>query len=215
MKNDQPIENPSPVLVSIVKFIFLCASKIFWRIRFLQTENIPQDKNCGLLVVSNHQTYLDPFWISLPIKRDLRYMAWDKAFEWFFVGYLIRQLGAFPVNTKFGSRKSYKIAEKLLNEGKTLMLFPEAAREFADGKLLPFKSGAAKLALEAKVPILPVTIRGANRVWAREMKFPRLAKIEIIFHPVLFLEDFAGEISSEDLTEKLKEIIGFESVIKN
>ncbi|CAN5685828.1 hypothetical protein BH20ACI4_BH20ACI4_17090 [soil metagenome] len=185
----------------------LCVSKIFWRIKFINTENIPQNLNGGLLVISNHQTYLDPFWISLPIKRDLRYMAWDKAFDWFFVGFLIRQLGAFPVNTRFGSRKSYQRSVKLLNEGKTLMVFPESAREFADGKLLPFKSGAAKLALQANVPVLPVTIRGGNRVWAREMKFPHFGKIEVVFHPVLDLDKFETEISPEILTEKLIEII--------
>lgn len=185
----------------------LCVSKIFWRIKFLNTENIPQNQTGGLLVISNHQTYLDPFWISLPIKRDLRYMAWDEAFDWFFVGFLIRQLGAFPVNTKFGSRKSYSQSVKLLREGKTLMVFPEAAREFKDGKLLPFKTGAAKLAIQSKVPILPVTIRGANRVWAREMKFPQLAKIEVIFHPVLHLDDLAEKNNPDLLTEKLVEII--------
>ncbi len=87
------------------------------------------------------------------------------------------------------------------------MVFPEAAREFADGKLLPFKSGAAKLALQANVPVLPVTIRGANRVWAREMKFPRFGKIEVVYHPVLNLDEFGKEIYPELLTEKLVEII--------
>lgn len=207
MKNDQPPENPSKILVFAVRFIFLCVSKIVWRIRFLNTENIPQNLEGGLLVVANHQTYLDPFWISLPIKRDLRYMAWDKAFEWFFVGWLIRNLGSFPVNTKVGSRKSYKQAVKLLREGKTLMVFPEAAREFADGKFLPFKTGAAKLALQAKIPVLPVTIRGANRVWAREMKFPRPAKIEVVFHPVLKIENEIFNKSEEELTDEFKRII--------
>lgn len=87
------------------------------------------------------------------------------------------------------------------------MVFPEAAREFADGKLLPFKTGAAKLALQSDVPILPVTIRGANRVWAREMKYPRFAKIEIVFHPILETKNFEGENAETELTEKLKSII--------
>lgn len=207
MKNDQPPDNPSKILVFLVRLIFLCVSKIVWRIRFLNTENIPQNAQGGLLVVANHQTYLDPFWISLPIKHDLRYMAWDAAFGWFFVGWLIKNLGAFPVNTKFGSRKSYTQAVKLLREGKTLMVFPEAAREFADGKLLQFKTGAAKLAIQTNVPILPVTIRGANKVWAREMKFPRPVKIEIIYHPVFRIENFEGEDFENELTEKLKAII--------
>lgn len=208
MKNDQPPENPSKILIFVVRLIFLCVSKLVWRIRFSGRENIPLEKpENGLLIVSNHQTYLDPFWISIPVKRDFRYMAWDKAFEWFFVGWLIRNLGSFPVNTKFGSRKSYVQAVKFLRQGKTLMVFPEAARAFADGKLLPFKTGAAKLALQSGVSILPVTIRGANRVWAREMKFPRMAKIEVVYHPVLEIDEFKGEKSEEVLSEKLKEII--------
>jgi 1-acyl-sn-glycerol-3-phosphate acyltransferase len=75
------------------------------------------------------------------------------------------------------------------------MVFPEAAREFAYWKLLPFKSGAAKLALQENVPVLPVTIRGAIRVWAREMKFPHFGKIEVVYHPVLNLEEFENEIT--------------------
>lgn len=185
----------------------LCVSKLLWRIKFTNTENIPQNLEGGLLVISNHQTYLDPFWISLPIKRDLRFMAWDEAFNWFFVGFLIRQLGAFPVNTRFGSRKSYQQSVKLLKAGKTLVVFPEAAREFADGKLLPFKSGAAKLAIQSKVPVLPVTIRGANRVWAREMKFPRFGKIEVVYHPVLNFKEPEQEFSPESVTMKLIEKI--------
>ncbi|MGI9056585.1 MAG: lysophospholipid acyltransferase family protein [Pyrinomonadaceae bacterium] len=214
MNNNLPIENPPPFLVYVVRLIFLFVSKILWRIKFINTDKIPQNLPGGLLVISNHSTYFDPFWISLPIKRDLRYMAWDKAFEWFFVGFLIKNLGAFPVNTKFGSRKTFQQAVKLLKEGKTLMIFPEAVREFSDGKLLPFKIGAAKLALLADVPILPVTVRGANRVWAREMKFPRPAKVEIIFHPVLRIDEFEENISPEKLTEKIKEIIERGTLLK-
>jgi 1-acyl-sn-glycerol-3-phosphate acyltransferase len=47
-----------------------------------------------------------------------------------------------------------------------------------------FKSGAVRIALEARVPILPVTIKGAYRVWPRERLFPGLGEIEIIYHPV-------------------------------
>ncbi len=207
VKTDSVETIPSPILLFFVRLIMLCVSKIFWRIKFINTENIPKDEDGGLLVVSNHQTYLDPFWISLPIKRDLRFMAWDAAFDWFFIGFLIKNLGAFPVNTKFGSRKSYVQSVGFLRAGKTLMVFPEAAREFSDGKLLHFKTGAAKLAIQSNVPILPVTIRGANRVWAREMKFPRPAKIEIIYHPVLKLDYEKEEISAEKLTDLIIGIV--------
>ena len=53
----------------------------------------------SFVLVSNHPTYLDPLWVSIPVHRNLRFMAWDHAFEWPIVGKLIRYLGAFPVKT--------------------------------------------------------------------------------------------------------------------
>ncbi|MBK7513222.1 MAG: 1-acyl-sn-glycerol-3-phosphate acyltransferase [Chloracidobacterium sp.] len=51
------------------------------------------------------------------------------------------------------------------------MIFSEGAREFADGKMLPFKNGAVRLALQAGVPILPVTVSGGSRIWPRSRKY--------------------------------------------
>lgn len=206
-KDLSKIEKPSPALVGIVRYFVLFVSKILWRIKFTDTQNIPQNLKGGLIITSNHPTYIDPFWVSLPVKRDLRFMAWDEAFRWFFIGKFIKLLGAFPVNTTFGSRTSVNQAINFLRDGKTLIVFPEAAREFSDGKFLPFKSGAAKIALAAGVPILPVTIRGANRVWARGMKYPNLGKVEIIYHPVVKIKKSSDKAEAEKLTGQIKEII--------
>jgi 1-acyl-sn-glycerol-3-phosphate acyltransferase len=146
---------------------------------------VPAGDRRGLLIAPNHQTYVDPFWITLPIRRKFRYMAWDEAFNWFAVGKAIRYLGAFPVRTfgRGGKIEAMKKALKYLREGATLIVFPEGEREFEDGKFLPFKQGAVRIAMEAGVPIMPVTIRGGNKIWAQGMKYPRLGKVEIFFHP--------------------------------
>lgn len=208
----------SPVLFEICRYIGLALSKIFWRIEFKGTENIPHDSAKGLLVAPNHQTYADPVWVTLPVKRKFRYMAWDAAFGWFFVGGLMRRLGAFPVNTtgKRGKLDAMKKALKFLRQGETLIVFPEGEREFADGKFLPFKPGAAWLAMEAEVPILPVTIRGGNKVWAQGMKYPRPGKVEIIYHPILEIPK-PGKKADEDaylekINERLVDIIGGKKV---
>lgn len=143
-------------------------------------------------------------------------MAWDAAFDWFFVGGLMLRLGAFPVNTtgKRGKLDALKKALKYLRAGDTLIVFPEGEREFADGEFLPFKPGAAWLAMEAGVPILPVTIRGGNRVWAQGVKYPRPGKVEIIYHPPVEVPkpenktDLDGHL--EKINQKLAEIIGSE-----
>lgn len=195
--SDSNYDKTSPTVIRIVRLLSLLISKIFWRIEYINTENIPQNLNGGLIVSANHQTYFDPFWISIPIKRDLRFLAWDHAFEWFFIGRLIELVGAFPVSIERGGTiKALKESLQILRSGKTLVIFPEGEREFIDGNLLPFKTGAVRLALETNVPILPITILGGNHIWSRDHKFPRLGKVQIIYHPIV---NYSAEINAENL----------------
>ena len=65
------------------------------------------------------------------------------------------------------------------------MIFPEGSREFADGEMLEFKTGAAHLAQLSKARILPVRLEGANRVWPQDWRFPRFRKVKISFGKVI------------------------------
>lgn len=213
MKNSAPNKYAPPLVIDAARYISYAAGKILWRIKYHDKQNIPKNLKSGLIIVANHQTYLDPFWICAPIKRKFRFMAWDKAFDWFLVGWLIRYLGSFPVDTTRGTTKSV-LRESLgaLRDGATLLIFPEGAREFPDGKLLEFKTGAARIALEADVPILPVTVKGANRVWSQTMKYPTLHKVEIFYHPLFHIPKPAPDDNYhqhlEKITAQLAEIIG-------
>ena len=213
VKNSAPNKYAPPLVIDAARYISYAAGKILWRIKYHDKENIPKNLKSGLLIVANHQTYFDPFWICAPIKRKFRFMAWDKAFDWFLVGWLIKYLGSFPVDTTRGTTKSI-LRESLgaLKDGATLLVFPEGARSFPDGKLLEFKTGAARIALEADVPILPVTVKGANRVWSQTMKYPTLRKVEIFYHPLFRVpkpapgEDYREHL--EQVTAQIAEIIG-------
>ena len=134
-------DQPSPLVVGLMRAFAYTTSKLFWSISFRGTENIPPAEDGGLVVVSNHATYFDPAWISLKLRRPLRYMAWDKAFEWRFIGPMIKYLGAFPVKLRSGPTKS-SIVESLrsLGDGAALVIFPEGERAFADAAMHPFKS---------------------------------------------------------------------------
>jgi 1-acyl-sn-glycerol-3-phosphate acyltransferase len=202
---------PSPLIIEALRYFGFAVSKLVWRIEFHGTENIPQNLDSGLLVAPNHQTYFDPVWVCLPIKRKYRFMAWDKSFEWFLIGDFIRYLGAFPVNLERGTKAAFKEAVKSLRSGATLIVFPEGEREFSDGKALPFKAGAVKIAMAAGVPILPVTIRGAHEIWAQDMKFPRPGKVEIFYHPIMQIPPPAAgddeHLHLKKLTEQLQRTI--------
>jgi 1-acyl-sn-glycerol-3-phosphate acyltransferase len=70
-------------------------SRMFFKIEFKGIENVP--KNGGLIIAANHQTYIDPFWLSVPIKRPTRYLAWSAAFRWPVVGRCLIWFGAWPL----------------------------------------------------------------------------------------------------------------------
>ncbi len=196
-----------------VRFFVRNASRALWRIRWRGLENIRCLPPGALLIVANHQTYMDPFWICSPLKRKFRFMAWDQAFAWPGIGHVMKFLGSFPVNTATGRTKT-ALRESLaaLRDGATLLVFPEGVREFSDGKLLEFKTGAARIAVTADVPVLPVTVRGANRIWPQGYKLPRFRNVEIVFHPITKIEKPAdGEVTREFLeseTERIASIIG-------
>lgn len=201
------LQYPSKFIIELLRIFAIVVSKLLWKIEFHSVENIPPNSGKGLVIVANHQTYLDPFWICIPIKRKIRFMAWEKAFDWFLIGRIIRYLGAFPVNIERGTKQSFRQAIETIRDGAALVIFPEGTRELSNGKLLPFKPGAVRIALKTQTPILPVTIQGANKVWARDMKLPRpWGKIRIFYHKVVETDNF-NEKDVNKLTEMLANTI--------
>lgn len=192
---DRSIKYPSPFVVRILLLIGLTVSKVFWSIKFVGVENIPDPNSGGLIIASNHQTYIDPVWISIPLRQKKRFMAFDKAFEWRFVGSLIRYLGAFPVKHPVDTGSKY-IKESLhsLKDGACLIVFPEGARALQDGKMFEFRPGAVRIARKANVPILPVTITGGNDLWPQGRKYPKLfGRITVTYHNAIHPDDHASE----------------------
>lgn len=197
--------------MDFLRFVAYAISKIFWFVRYEGMENIPPKSSGGFVISANHQTYIDPVWICLSLRRKLRFMAYDKAFEWRFIGPFIMYLGAFPVSIEGNEPiKAVKEALRSLRDGAVLTVFPEGAREFSDGRMLPFKTGAVQIAHQAGVPILPVTIRGGNKIWPRDQRYPTLfRRVEIIYHPVLEIGASAADKHEylEALTEELRAVI--------
>ena len=182
--------------------------RVLFKIRYRGIDHIPQTG--GLIIASNHQTYIDPFWLGIPIKRPLRFLAWDAAFNWPLVGKLLGLFGAWPLQVEGSDPAAIRRTLQWLRDGGAVVIFPEGGRTQADGELDRFKRGAVSLALEAGVPILPVTIRGGNRVWPRGQHIPRLAEVEIIYHPLFEVDQRAKEETRKCTrreTERLAEII--------
>ena len=161
-------------------------SRLFWKIEFVGAENIPT--RGGVIIAANHQTYFDPFWLSLKVKRPTRYLAWNSAFRWPVIGRCLNWFGAWPLALEGSDPAAIRRSLQWLREGGAVVIFPEGGRSTATGSLERFKAGAVRLALEANVPILPVTIRGGNRIWPRGWRIPRLGKVVVTYHPLYHAE---------------------------
>lgn len=166
-------------------------SRILWKIEFEGVENIPTAG--GVIVAANHQTYIDPFWISVAIKRPTRYLAWSVAFNWPLVGRCLTLFGAWPLQVEGSDPSAIRRTLQWLRNGGAVVIFPEGARSTSSGEMDRFKGGAVRLALEAKVPILPVTVRGGNHVWPRGWRLPHTGKVVIIYHPLHHAEQSPEE----------------------
>lgn len=180
-----------------------------WHLKQNGIENIPPDG--GLIIASNHQSYLDPFLISIPIKRPLRFLAWNAALEWPVAGKLMKLMGAWPLQLERSDPSAIRRSIQWLRDGEALVIFPEGGRGQPDGSMVRFKGGAVRMALEAGVPILPVTIQGANKAWPKHNLFPRKGAVEITYHPLHHVEQRAGEETracARRESDRLAEIIG-------
>lgn len=177
--------------LELIRPVVHATSRVLWKIEFRGVENVPATG--GLIVAANHQTYLDPFWLSLPIKRPTRYLAWSDAFRWPIVGRGLVWLGAWPLALEGSDPAAIRRSLQWLRDGGAVVIFPEGARSTVEGSLDRFKAGAVRLALEADVPILPVTIKGGNHVWPRGWRFPRVGKVVITYHPLIHPEPCPNE----------------------
>lgn len=194
--------------INLMRPVISLGSRVFWRLEHKGIENIPQHN--GLIVAANHQSYGDPFWLAMPIKRPIRFLAWSEAFSWPVLGKAIRLLGAWPLQVKGSDPAAIRRSLTWLRDGGAVVIFPEGGRGQTDGSMIRMKAGAVRMALEAGVPILPVTIRGANRVWPASRLFPRPGRVVITYHPVFYAEQRPGEENracARRETDRLAQII--------
>lgn len=130
------------------------------------SENIP--RSGGAVLVSNHISYLDFVFnglAALPQKRLVRFMAKESVFRHKVSGPLMRGMKHIPVDRTQGET-AYAHALESLRSGEIVGVFPEAtiSQSFT---LKSFKSGAARMAQEAGVPLIPMAVWGTQRLWTK------------------------------------------------
>ncbi len=125
-------------------------------------DNVPEDG--AALIISNHRSLMDPPVIGFSINRFVNFAAASYSFKMPIVKQLYSAAGAFPLSIYGGeeSDKNINKARELLDNGELVGIFPEGVQSFFNPhrvtKIANFKTGFAKLALDARVPIIPCAV---------------------------------------------------------
>jgi 1-acyl-sn-glycerol-3-phosphate acyltransferase len=175
----------------------LAVSVLGFRVRFAE----PLPARGGLLVLSSHQSHLDPLLLGLATDRRMSSLARSSLYHFKPFGFVITALDAVPIDRDASPVTAMKLVIDRLKRGAAVIVFPEGTRT-ATGRLGEFKAGFAVLAKRAKVPIVPVAIVGAYECWPRSRLLPRPGRIRMEFGRLIS----AAEVAAMDDRELTAEV---------
>jgi 1-acyl-sn-glycerol-3-phosphate acyltransferase len=183
------------------------AVKVLFRLRATGREHLP--RKGGYVLSANHVSNFDPWPLGLPLfPRQLRFMAKIELFRsplW----PILKGAGAFQVRRGEGDEEAIRTAVQLAREGEVVVIFPEGTRR-EKGLVKKFQArphtGAARVALEARVPLIPAGIAGTDNI-------RRLGPLRVAYGPPVPLDDLkdadrreAAQIGTERLMSSIREL---------
>ena len=172
--------------------------RVFMRLEVKGREHL-QAMERPFIICPNHQSFLDPFVVCSTYPFDFFKNTFHVgASEFFanrFMSFVARMLHVVPVDPDAQLMKAMKAGAIGLRKGKVLNIYPEGERAF-DGELHEFKKGAAILATELDLPIIPVAIDGLHKVWARRSMKIRPGKVKVRFGEPIIARDLIDRAGS-------------------
>ncbi|MDV6013444.1 lysophospholipid acyltransferase family protein [Haloechinothrix sp. LS1_15] len=185
------------MLYWLLKYVLLGPlMRIVWPTRVTGLENIP--RSGAAILASNHLAVADSFFLPCYVPRRITFPAKREYFEgpgikgklkkWFFSG-----TGQFPIDRSSGSaaQAALDTSVRLLAEGRLLGIYPEGTRS-PDGRLYKGKSGLARIALDAGVPVIPVAMVGTDKVNPIGSRMWRPRRLEIRIGEPLDFSRYSG-----------------------
>ncbi len=151
----------SSFVYAITRIILTTPLTFFYRIKISGAENWP--RKGPAVIASSHASNLDPCLVGIAFPGQIRWMAKAELWKVPGLGWLITKLGAFPVRRGESDREAVRRARELLKQGYIVGMFPEGTRQ-REGTLGEAQPGVGMLALEPGVAVVPVRIRGDERV---------------------------------------------------
>ncbi len=192
------------MLYTILKPVAVALMRWWFGLRVRGAEHVPASG--PVLVVSNHQSVLDPPLVGGATARTLHFMAKAELFRIPLFGRLIRSLNAHPVRREGSDPRALKVAARLLEDGHALLAFPEGTRS-RDGSLRAGKPGVGMLAVLSGAPVVPAYVAGSLEALPRGRWWPRRRKVHVSFGPALHFKPDLGPGRKDRYREAAQEMM--------
>ncbi len=185
---------PTPTYNAVAALTWPLLYGVF-RLEATGRDNLPEG---GFVLACNHLSSFDPWPLGMPLwpRTFLRFMAKSELY-WFPLSTLIDGAGAFPVHRGQHDTVAMETAVRLAREGNVVAMFPEGTRR-TKGLVKRFearpRTGAARIALEAGVPLVPAAIAGTD-------KLLRLGKLRVAYGAPVEIDDLRGQDVAEAAQE--------------
>jgi glycerol-3-phosphate dehydrogenase (NAD(P)+) len=189
-----------------LRWILKSGILVYFRLRRLGTEHIPDG---GVILASNHRSFLDPFAIGCCLGRPIYFVAKEELFKNPLLGWVLNCLGAFPIKRGAGDEESMDTALALLERGQAVVIFPEGTR-IRTGSLGSPKRGVGRLALQSGKPVVPIAV--TNSEHARRGWLIKPVRVHLRFGPGLTfprVHDPSPFLASE-VTERIWPCVGLQ-----
>ena len=171
----------------IVQLILQNVFVSWFRYRARGQEHLPES---GALLLINHQSYLDPLLVGLPLRRPVSYLARDNLFRVPIVGWILKNTYVMPIRREAAGTESIRKSIERLQQGYYVGIFPEGTRT-RDGRISPLKPGFVALVRRTDVPVIPVGIAGAHQAFPKGSWWMKPLPIRVVFGPPISASEVA------------------------
>ena len=184
------------------RFTFSIFFRIWFRWKVLHRERVPAEG--GVILASNHVSYLDPVYVVSALERMVVGLARESAFNVPLGGRILRSWRVIPVDQS-GTGRGLKTFLSRLRSGDAVVMYPEGTRS-PTGQIRAPQPGIGLIIIKSNAPVVPIKLFGAYEAYARHHWLPRPYQVQIKFGEPLDFADLRAEAKQTKDKERLKEI---------
>lgn len=176
-----PGKREGTLVYDFSKFVLFIFYRVFFRVKAYSVEEVlPSSDPRGVILASNHASFLDPPAIGVCVPRRVTYLAKDYLFGKFIVGWILKSIGAFRIKSRVGDFRGIRDLIGLLKEGRCVVIFPEGTRS-ADGRLKEPESGVGFIAVKSGCAVVPIYIEGSYEAFPKGARWFKPYPIRLYF----------------------------------